>query len=441
MNIFDKDYYQDLCVSVLSKAKTQGATSAEVSIAIDAGFSVSSRLGQIETIQHQQDKGLHITVFFGQQTGSSSTSDLSLSALDTAITKACSIAKFTNTDPCAGLADRLQMAFDYPDLNLDHPWVIDTKQALELAIECENLAMTDSRIVNSDGASIDSHRSLLVYGNTQDFIGAYFSTQHSMNCVLIAEQNGKMHRDYDYTVARSKEDLLGITELAESVRNKTIRRLGARRLKTCSAPVIFSAEIARGLLGNLVSAISGGQIYRKSSFLVDHLGKQILPDHVSLTQYPHLTKAMGSAPFDSEGVCTKQCDFIKEGILQNYILSSYSARKLGMKTTGNAGGVHNLIINTNGVMFTDLLRQMDTGLLVTELIGQGINLVDGNYSRGAFGYWVEKGEIIYPVEEVTIAGNLRDMFKNIIAVSNDVDKRGRIQTGSLLIENMTIAGE
>ena len=301
--------------------------------------------------------------------------------------------------------------------------------------------MQDPRITNSEGVSVNSHRSLQVYANTHDFVGSYFATQHSLNCVLIAQENGHMHRDFDYMIAREVSDLKSIESLATTAKDKTVRRLGARRLKTQSSPVIFCAEIARSLLSNLVAAISGSHIYRKSSFLVDHLNTQILPSHISLIQHPHIPKALGSVPFDNEGVSTLRQDFVKDGILQKYILSSYSARKLGMQSTGNAGGVYNLFITTGDLTLKELLRQMDTGLLVTELIGQGVNLVSGDYSRGAFGFWVEKGEIQYPVEEITIAGNLKDMLMGIVTVANDVDSRGRIQTGSILIENMMIAGE
>jgi PmbA protein len=437
----NQSYYEVLCADILKKAKQQGATSAEVTVSIKAGFLVSSRLGKVETVEHHHDKGVWITVFVNQQTGSSSSSDLSPLAIEMAIQKACNIAKFTSPDPYTGLADKLQMAFDYPELQLDHPWPITPEKALSIAIECENIAMDDPRITNSEGASVSSHRALQVYANTHGFVGSYLSTQHGINCVLIAQENGQMHRDYDYTIAREASQLKQIAELAKAVRDRTLMRLGAKRLKTQSAPIIFIAEIARSLLGNLVSAINGRHIYTKSSFLVDHLGKQILPTYFSLTQYPHIPKAIGSAPFDNEGVRTVTQDFIKDGILQKYVLNSYSGRKLGLESTGNAGGVHNLLITTSDLSFTDLLKQMDTGLLVTELIGEGVNLVSGDYSRGAFGYWVEKGEIAYPVEEITIAGNLRDMFKNIVVVANDVDTRGRIHTGSLLIDNMMIAGE
>lgn len=433
--------YEELCVDILAKAKRQGATSAEVTIDIDAGFSVTSRLGQVETVEHHQDKGMGLTVYFGQQTGSASSSDLSPDALDTIILKACSIAKFTNEDPYAGIAEQNFMAYNYPQLALDFPWAVSTEEALGLAIDCEKLAMSDARITNSEGASVSSHRSLHVFANTHDFVGSYISTQHSMNCVLIAQKDGQMQRDFEYTVARDANELKHINELAKAASDRTLNRLGARRLTTRQAPVIFLAPLAKGLLSHLVKAISGGNIYRKSSFLLDHLNQQVLPTNISLTQDPHLPKAIGSTPFDHEGVRTIKQDFVTNGILQKYILSSYSARKLGMQTTGNAGGVFNLQITQNDLSFDALLKQMDTGLLVTELMGQGINLVNGDYSRGAFGYWVENGQIQYPVEEITIASNLKNMLLGIAAVANDVDKRSNIHTGSILLENMMIAGE
>lgn len=441
MNTFNKSIYEELSLDILAKAKEQGASSAEVTIKIESGFAVSSRLGQVETVEHHSDKGLGITVYFDKQTGSASSSDLSMQAIESAIQKACSIANYTSQDPYSGLADKSMMAFNYPELNLDHPWNVTTEAALDFAIECENLAMSDPRITNSEGVSITSHRSLHLYANTHDFLGSYLSTQHSLNCILIAQESGQMHRDYDYTIARDARDLKKIEELAKDVREKTIRRLGARRLKTRSAPVIFHADMARGLLGNFVGAISGGNIYRKASFLVDQLGSSVFPDHISLIQDPLIPKGIGSVPFDNEGVKTSKQHFVEKGILQKYLLSSYSARKLGMESTGNAGGIYNLFISNSTISFSDLLKKMDTGLLVTELIGQGVNLVTGDYSRGAFGYWVEKGEVQYPVEEITIAGNLKEMFLNIVDVANDIDKRGRIQTGSILIEKMMIAGE
>jgi PmbA protein len=441
MDKFKKDFYEDLSSEILRRIQKQGASSAEVTISMEAGFSVTSRLCQVETIQHNQNKGVGITVYFDHQAGSSSSTDLSLPAIEKSIQKACNIAKYTSPDPYAGLADKELMAFNYPELDLYHPWDITPEKALEFAIECESIAMQDPKITNSEGASVNSHRTLHTYANTQGFSGHYLASHHSLNCILIAENEGKKHRGYDFTMARDAQDLVKIEDLAKSASLKTVKRLGSRRLKTCKAPIIFSAEMAKSLLGNFVIAINGSNIYRNSSFLLDKLGSQIFPSHINLTQYPHTKKAMGSLPFDSEGVRTIEQDFVKNGILNSYLLSSYSARKLGMKSTGNAGGVFNLMISNENISLPELISRMDKGLLVTELIGQGVNVVTGDYSRGAFGYWIENGEILYPVEEITIAGNLKDMFFNIIGVANDIDRRGRIQTGSILIENMTIAGE
>jgi PmbA protein len=339
------------------------------------------------------------------------------------------------------LAEKELLAFDYSDLDLDHPWDINTEEAMELAIRCENLALQDKRITNSEGVSLTNHRGLHIYANSHGFIGSELATEQSMNCVLIAQENGHMHRDFDYTISRKATDLMPLEALAQSAVQKTVRRLGARRLKTRSAPIIFNPSTARALLGSFTSAINGMNIYRKSSFLVDALDQQIFPDFITLTQFPHIPKAIGSAPFDSEGVRTLQQDYVRDGILQRYLLNSYSAKKLGLQSTGNAGGVYNLVITNSDRTLEQLLQQMGTGLLVTELIGQGINLVTGDYSKGAFGFWVENGEIQYPVEEVTIAGNLGEMFKNIVAVGNDTDRRGKIHTGSILIDSMVIAGE
>jgi PmbA protein len=441
MSNINPAFYEQLSTEVLTKAKQQGATHAEVSIKIETGFAVSSRLGHAETIEYNQDKGLAIMVYMGKQTGSASTTDLSEEAIDIVVRKACDIARFTSSDTYSGPPDKALMAFDYPDLELDHPWEITPQTALDFAIECENLAMNDKQITNSEGASVNSHRAYQLYANTHDFIGSYFSTQHSLHCTLIAQDSNQMHRDYDYTVARKAGSLKRIEDLAKSVKNKTLSRLGARRLSTRSAPVIFSAEMARGLLGNLVSAMSGSNIYRKSSFLIDRLDSQIFPENISLWQDPHLIGGLASAPFDNEGVRTLKQNYIEQGVLKSFVLSSYSARKLGMASTGNAGGVYNLRISNSNHCLDELLKQMGKGLLVTELIGQGINLVTGDYSRGAFGFWVENGEIQHPVDEITIAGNLKDMFLNIVAIGNDIDTRSRIQTGSILIENMVIAGE
>lgn len=441
MKDLNLSYYKDLSANALDQAKKLGATSAEMCINLEEGFSVSSRLCQVDTVEHQQSKSVAITVYINQQTGSANSSDLSPDAVKTAIEKACSIAKYTNSDPYTGLADENLMAFNYPELDLNHSWDISTEQALDLAIQCESAAMSDRRITNSEGVSVSSHNLFHLYANSHNFIGHYLASQHSLNCILIAQHEHEMHRDYDYTVARDPQELKTIEDLAETVKQKTLSRLGARRLKTQSVPVLFSADLARNLLGNFVKAISGSQIYRKSSFLTDCLGQQVLPTTFSLVQDPHIKKGIGSVPFDGEGVRTIKQAFVNQGVLEKYVLNSYSARKLGMETTGNAGGIYNLQVTDHPLPFQSLLKQMDKGLLVTELIGQGVNLVTGDYSRGAFGYWVENGVIQFPVEEITIAGNLKDMLLNIVAIGDDIDRRGRIQTGSILVEKMMVAGE
>lgn len=442
MSELDNDQYKNLCGHLLSLATQHGATSAEVSMTIESGFSVTARLGEVETVEYHQDRGMGITVYIDHQTGSASTSDLSPQALEATVIKACNIASFTTMDPCAGIAEKKYLAFDYPDLKLDYPWDITTDDAIKFTIECEDIARKyDRRITNSEGSSLSTHRGLHIFANSNGFIGSYLSSQHSLNCVLIAEQNNQMQRDFDYTIARDPGDLQSIENLARNAAKRTLDRLGARKLKTCTVPVIFHAPVAKTFLRNFISAISGTNIYRKSSFLINAIGQQIFPRHISIYQQPHILKSLGGAPFDGEGVLTKDIHFVKDGILQNFVLDSYSARKLNLHTTGNAGGIYNLSLPDTQVSFEELLRTMDTGLLVTELIGQGINIVTGDYSRGAFGFWVEKGEIQYPVEEVTIAGNLKDMFLDMVATSNDIDKRGSILSGSILIKKMVVAGE
>jgi len=434
--------WKTLASDILKLAKAEGATQAEVGISSSIGFSVSVRMGEVETVEYNRDKGVAITVFCGKQKGAASTADTTPEAIKSAVTAACHIAKFTNKDPCAGLADADLMATHYPDLDLYHPWSINPEQAIELATECENRARAvDTRITNSEGSSVATYQGLHIYGNSHGFIGAYATSRHSINCTLVAQDKQGMQRDGSFTVARDPHDLQSITQLARESGERTVKRLDGRRLKTCQAPVIFHAEIASSLLGNFLAAISGGNLYRKSSFLVDHLGKAVFADHIQIYERAHLLKGLGSAPFDHEGVITTDRDLVTDGMLQGYLLGSYSARKLGMKTTGNAGGSHNILIKPGNNDLEGLLKKMDRGLLVTELLGQGVNLVTGDYSRGAAGFWIENGTIQYPVEEITIAGNLNDMYRNLVAVGNDIDPRSHILTGSILLEKMTIAGE
>jgi PmbA protein len=436
------DDLKGLAVQVLDEARRQGATSAEADVSIDSGLTATARLGDVETLEHHKDQGLAVTVYFDSRKGSSSTSDLRADALKETIRAACRIARYTAEDECAGLADAELMARDYPDLDLDYPWALTAEQAVDIAIACETAARgLDKRITNSEGATVTRLRGTSVYGNSHGFIGGYRATRHSLSCAVIGQQDGHMQRDYWYSVARDSTALDGPQTVGHIAAERTLRRLGARRLSTRQAPVIYEAGVARSLLQHFVSAISGGALYRKASFLLDHIGRPVFPSFVHIHEQPHLKGAIGSAPFDDEGVATRARDLVTEGVLQGYVLSSYSARRLGLKSTGNAGGVHNLIIDPGDQDLSGLMKLMGTGLLVTELIGHGINPVTGDYSRGVAGFWVEGGEIQYPVEEITIAGNLKDMFLRLLAIGNDVDKRGNIRSGSLLIERLMVAGE
>jgi len=435
------EHLKNIVADILAEAAKQGASAAEVDVGLNKGFSVTSRMGDVESVEYNQDKIIEITVYFGQRTGSASLSDFRIDAIRSAVQAACNIARFGDKDEYAGLADKALLAFQYPDLDLLFPWDITVEQAIALTLECEGIALgKDKRITNSEGATLSTTAGWHAYGNSHGFIGMYGASRHDMGCSLIAQEKDDMQRDYNYTVSCDSKLLESIDWVANTAAEKTVRRLGARQLTTRKAPVIFAAEEARGFLGHFVAAISGGNLYRKTSFLLDQLGKPIFPAHIKIDERPHLLKSLGSAPFDENGVATRPNVFIENGILQSYCLGVYSARKLGMQTTGNAGGVHNLYINTGKKDLSALLKTMDTGLLVTDLLGNGINLVTGDYSRGAIGFWVEGGKIQYPVEEITIAGNLRDMYAQLVEIGADVDKRGNIQTGSILIENMTIAG-
>ncbi len=427
---------------LLKEARKQGASAAEAAVSSDSGLSISVRKGEVETIEHTRDQGLGVTVYFGQRKGTASTSDFKPEAIRDTVRAACNIARFTNDDPYSGLADAELMASDLPELDLYHPWDITPEAAIELGVRCERAALElDPRISNTEGASVNSHNGLHVYGNSHGFIGGYPSSRHSLSCSVIGQQDDSMQRDYWYTVSRRAEELESESEVGRKAAERTLARLGARKLGTRQAPVIFRSDVAGSLLRSLISAISGSSLYRKASFLLDHLGEPIFPDHIQIQERPRIPQGLGSAAFDSEGVATYDKQIIRDGILQTYLLSSYSARKLGMQTTANAGGVHNLSITPGELGLEELLREMGTGLLVTEMMGQGVNMVTGDYSRGAAGFWVEQGEIQYPVEEITIAGNLKQMFAQLLAVGNDEERRSSIRTGSLLIEQMTIAGE
>ena len=433
---------QDVITGILREARAQGASAAEAAVSLETGLSVSVRMGEVETLEHQRDKGLGVTLYFGQRKGSASTSDFSPQAVQETVRAASNIARFTAEDNCAGLADAALMTSAIPDLDLCHPWALDAEHAIQLAQECEAEARAvDARITNSEGASVTSHEGLYVYANSHGFSGSYPSTRHSISCAVIGQDGASMQRDYWYSVARARHEMEDGVHVGRRAAERTLRRLNGRRLNTQQTPVIFEANAATSLLSHFISAIRGGNLYRKSSFLLDHLGKRVFPDHIHIHEQPHIQRGLGSAPFDNEGVATRARDLVQGGILQGYVLDSYSARKLGLQTTGNAGGVHNLFIDPGQNNLEGLLRTMHTGLLVTELLGSGVNTVTGDYSRGAAGFWVENGAIQFPVEEITIAGNLRDMYQHLVEVGNDIDPRGNIRTGSLLIENMTVAGE
>ncbi|OIP13892.1 MAG: metalloprotease PmbA [Betaproteobacteria bacterium CG2_30_59_46] len=425
---------------ILSQSKLAGATACEAEVSQGFGQNVSVRRGEVETIEYNRDKGLGVTVYFGHKRGHASTSDLSPQAIKDTVAAAVSIARYTASDEFAGLADENLLAREIPDLSLYHPWNLSVEQAIELAKSCESAAFAvDKRIDNSEGASVSTQESLFMYGNSLGFLGGYPSSRHDISCAVIAEDQG-MQRDYWYSSRRDAADLESAAAVGRKAGERTVRRLAARRLKTTECPVLFEAPIASGLIGHLVGAVSGGSLYRKSSFLLDSLGQQIFAPFVHIRELPHILKGLGSSPFDSEGVATRARDLIKDGVLQGYFLGSYSARKLGMASTGNAGGNHNLIIESSGQDFAGLLKMMGKGLVVTELLGHGINPVTGDYSRGAAGYWVENGEIQFPVEEITVAGNLKDMFRQIVAVGSDILVQGSRQCGSVLIERMKVAG-
>jgi PmbA protein len=432
---------EGLVADILAEAQAQGADAAEAGLSMDTGLSVTVRLGEVETIEHHRSQGLGVTVYFDRRKGSASTTDLRPEALRETVAAACRIAQHAAADEYAGLPDADRLAKEFPDLDLYHPWKLEPEQAIELMLRCEGAARAHHPAINnSDGASLHTFQGLRVSGNSLGFIHGYPSSRHSLSCSVIGQQGEEMQRDDWWSVARDAADLEEAEALGRKAADRTARRLGAQTLSTRQCPVIFAADVASGLLGHFIGAIRGTNLYRKSSFLLGQLGQPVFPSFVRLHEQPHLRKGLGSAPYDSEGVATCARDLVKDGILQSYILNSYSARKLGMQTTGNAGGVHNLIAEPGELNLEGLLRKMGTGVLVTELMGQGVNIVTGDYSRGAAGFWVEGGEIQYPVEEFTIAGNLRDMYRNLAAIGNDVDKRGNTQSGSILLAEMTVAG-
>lgn len=425
----------------LAEALRHGVDQAEVAASHDIGLFATARLGDVENLEYTNDRGVGITVYKNGCKGNASTSEVSLDSIREVVAKACTFAEYTAADEHAGLADAALMCNDIRDLDLDHPWPIVSADAIAMAIACEKTALAyDARINNSEGATVSTSRGTRAYGNTHGFVGSYAKSSHSINCVVLGSENGEMQRDFHYSAARDPADLEDVNHIGEVAARKTVGRLGARKIKTTKAPVLFVPDLARGFIGHAIGAISGGAQYRRSSFLLDALGEKIFPDFVNIQERPHLPKAMASAPFDGEGVGTYDRDIVADGILNGYVLGSYAARRLGLQSTANAGGTQNLIVPGNNGNLSSLIKEMGTGLIVEELIGQGVNAVTGDYSRGVVGLWVENGEIQYPVHEVTIAGNLRDLYGRIAAIGDDQDLRGGIRCGSLLVEEMTIAG-
>lgn len=426
---------------LLQEARQQGADAAEAGVSAQTGLSVTVRLGETETIEHTSDNGLGITVYFGHRKGSANTTDLRPDAIRESVTAACRIAKHTSEDPAAGLADADRMARDVRDLDLYHPWDLDADEAAGIARDCEDAARgMDPRISNSEGASLYTQRSSFIYGNSHGFVGGYPSTRHSLSCAVIAQEGDEMQRDYWYDSGRLPGELAEPAAIGRQAAERTLARLNGRQLGTRECPVLFRADVAPSLLRSLFGAIRGHAVYRKSTFLLDQVGTQIFPEWVQISEDPLRLRGQASAPFDNEGVATSYRELVNGGVLQGYLLDSYSARKLGMQSTASAGGVRNAGISSSGQSFDELLREMDRGVVVTELMGQGTNPVTGDYSRGAAGFWVENGEIQYPVDEITVAGNLKDMYRQLLAVGSDNDTPGSIDTGSWLIERMTVGG-
>ncbi len=436
-----KKVLEQLMADVLKLTRAKGATDAAVSVNHDQGFSVDARMGHVETVAFSEEKGVAVTVYINQQKGSATSSDTSPTALDAMVSAACEIAKVSAQDPCFGLADADLIQKNYPDLDLLHPWSITPEAAGELAVACEAKALgLDKRIHNSDGASVASYTFCHGYANTNDFTGVVEGSRHSLSCSLLAETDGNMQRDYAYTTARNANNLTNSDDLAALAAKRTLERLSPRQIETQKTPVIFSSRVSSSLISAFVQAVSGSSLYRKQSFLLDSVGQAIFPEYIKIFEAPHVLGGLGSSPFDGEGIITRPNVLIKEGVLQQYVLGSYSARKMGLKTTANSGGVHNLTVNPTAGDLDDLLKKMDEGLLITELMGQGVNGITGDYSRGASGFWVENGEIQYPVDGVTVASNLKDMFKQIVAVGTDINPSISTRCGSILVEEMMVGG-
>lgn len=439
--VFPIAHYADLVSDALALLSRRGVDEADLVLSKEQGFSASARNRSVETLEYHQEQGLAVTVYCGKRSGSASTTMLTSTAIRDTIDKALSIARFTDPDPYSGLADKARLAFQYPDCDLYHPWSLTPEAAIDMALEVEATALAcDSRIVPAEASSVSTYESLSLYANTLGFMGQVSRTLHSIACGVVVKADTDMQRDFEYTSSRLPEDLDTPHWVGRHAAEKTLKRLNPRKIKTQQCPILFHAPVAKSLLGAFVGAISGGALYRKSSFLVDAMDTLVFPESIDIYQQPHLLQAMASAPFDAEGVSTENRHFVAQGILRSFSLGSYSARKLGLESTGNAGGVYNLTISPSDKNFQALLKMMGTGLLVTELMGQGVRIMTGDYSRGAFGFWVEDGEIQYPVSEITVAGNLKAIFSRLVCVGNDVDLRGRIRTGSWLVDGMTVAG-
>lgn len=437
-----EDTLRQIAQEMIEYARQQGATASATEVSDGFGQSITVRQGEVETIEYNRDKGVGITVYIDHRRGNASTSDFAPQAIRDTVNAALSIARHTASDDCAGLPEPEMLANEFPDLDLYHPWLLDLENTIEIARTCEQAAFrTDKRIENSEGATVNIHESQFIYANSLGFIGGYPTSRHSISCAVIAGKDHSMQRDYWYSEARAANDLLKAEIIGQIAAERTVRRLNAQKLGTMQVPVLFEAPVATSLLGHFVGAVSGSSLYRRSSFLLDQLGKPVFSSNICIDDIPDIARGLASSPFDNEGVKTLRRSIVQDGILQGYFLGTYSARKLGMKTTGNAGGNHNLILRPGKLDFKGLLTQMGRGLLVTELLGQGVNHITGDYSRGAAGFWVENGEIQYPVEEITIAGNLKDMYTHIAAVGNDVLVQGSRQCGSILIEHMTVAGQ
>lgn len=441
MTSMDDSTLRPLVEFALQEARALGADQAEAAVSQDTGLSATARLGDVENLEYTNDRGFGITVYMSRRKGNASTTDLSRAAVKEAVGKAVAFAKRTAEDPCAGLADAERMCTEIPELDLDHPWGLSAAEAIDAAIACEKAALGfDKRISNSEGATVSTNRGIRSYGNTHGFFGSYAKSSHSIACVVLGEADGGMQRDYYYSASRIPGELEDPAHIGETAARRAVARLGAVKIPTQSAAVLFVPELARGFIGHAMSAISGGAQYRKSSFLLDAAGETIFPEWLDIDERPHIPAAMASAPYDAEGVATRDRSIVSGGVLEGYLLGSYSARRLGLETTANAGGPQNLVVSANASDLDALVRDMGTGLIVEELIGQGVNGVTGDYSRGAVGHWVENGEIRQPVHEVTIAGNLRELYRRIAAIGEDRDLRGGIRCGSLLVDGMRIAG-